>query len=120
MKSGWRKVLSADYLSSINCWAKFAELQKVVSYHSENHKQIILNVSSPFSSIPAHNLSFATSFIVAALFLMVKPSCPMKHQFLRMQIAESINENQTIFKVKEKYGFDLLIFSNYLIILINN
>ena len=117
MKSGWRKVLSADYLSSINCWAKFAELQKVVSYHSKNHKQIILNVSSPFSSVPAHNLSFATSFIVAALFLMVKP---MKHQFLRMQIAESINENQTIFKVKEKYGFDLLIFSNYLITLIKN
>ena len=44
----------------------------------------------------------------------------MKHQFLRMQIAESINENQTIFKVKEKYGFDLLIFSNYLITLIKN
>ena len=29
-------------------------------------KQIILNASSPFTSITAYNLSFATSFIAAA------------------------------------------------------
>ena len=41
-----------------------------------------------------------------------------------MQMVESICENeiinQTIFKIKEKYGFDWLIFSNDVITLINN
>ena len=116
MKSDWREVLSVDYLNSINCWAKLEELQKVIPYHSEKYKQIILNASSPFSSIAAHDLSFATSFIVAALFLMVKASRPMTYQFLTVQMVESISENgiinQTIFKTKEKYVLDSLIFSN--------
>ena len=124
MKSDWREVLSVDYLNSINCWAKLVELQKVIPYHSEKYKQIILNASSPFTSIAAHDLSFATSFIVAALFLMVKTSRPMTYQFLTVQMVESIGENgiinQTIFKTKEKYGFDSLIFSNDVLTLIKN
>ena len=114
MKSDWREVLSVDYRNSINCWAKLAELQKVIPYHSEKHKQIILNASSPFTSIAPHDLSFATSFVVAVLFLMVKVSRPMIYLFLTVQMVESIGENgiinQTIFKTKEKYGFDINIF----------
>ena len=79
IKSYWREVLSVDYLNSINCWAKLEELQKVITSDSEKYKQIILNASSPISSIAVHDLSFATSFIVAALFLMVKVSCPMTY-----------------------------------------
>ena len=116
IKSGWREVLSVDYLNSINCWAKLEELQKVIPYHSEKYKQIILNASSPFASIPAHDLSFATSFIVAAIFFMVKASRLMTYQFLTVQMVESISENgiinQTIFKTNEEYGFDSLIFWN--------
>ena len=124
MKSDWRDVLSVHYLNSINCWAKLEELQKVIPYHSEKYKQIILNASSPFTFIAAHDLSFGTSFIVAALFLMVKASRPMTYQFLTVQMVESIGENgiinQTIFKTKEKYGFDSLIFSNDVLTLIKN
>ena len=115
--------MSVDYLNSINCWAKLEELQKFIPYHSGKYKQIILNASSPFTSIAAHDLSFATSFIVAALFLMVKASRPMTYQFLTVQMVESIGENginQTIFKTKEKYGFDSLIFSNDVLTLIKN
>ena len=116
IKSGWREVLSVDYLNSINCWAKLEELQKVIQYHYEKYKQIILNASSPFTSIPAHDFSFASSFIVAALFLMVKASHPMTCQFFTVQMVASISENgiinQTIFKTKEKYVLDSLIFSN--------
>ena len=104
IKSGWREVLSVDSLNSINCSAKLKELQKVIPYHSEKYKQIILNASSPFTFTAAHDLSFATSFIVAALFLMVKVSRPMTYQFLTVQMPESIGENgivnQTIFKTK--------------------
>ena len=55
---------------------------------------------------------------------MVKASCPMTCQFLTVQMVESIDENgiinQTIFKTKEKYGFDSLIFSNDVLTLIMN
>ena len=124
MKSNWREVLSVDYLNSTNCWANLEELQKVIPHHSEKYKQIILNASSPLTSVAAHILSFATSFIVAALFPMVKASRPMTYQFLTVQMLESIGENeiinQTIFKTNEKYGFDLLIFSNDVLTLIKN
>ena len=99
--------MSDDYLNSINCWAKLEELQKVIPYHSEKYKQIILNASSPFASI-----------------FIVKASRPITYQFLTVQMVESISENgiinQTIFKTKEKYGFDSLIFSNDVLTLIKN
>ena len=72
MESDWRAKA---------CWAKLEELQKFILHHSEKCKQIILNVSSPFAFIPAHDLSIATSFIVAALYLMVKASQLMTYQF---------------------------------------
>ena len=46
MNSEWKEVLSVDYLNSFNCSAKLEELQKVIPYHSEKYKPIILNVSS--------------------------------------------------------------------------
>ena len=86
-----------------------------ILYHSKKYKQNILNASSCLTSIAADDLSFATSFLVAALFLLIKTSWPMKYQFLTFQMIESIGENgiinQTIFKSKKKYDFDSLILS---------
>ena len=106
MKSDWREVLSVHYLNNINCWDKLEQLQKVIPYHSEKYKEIVCNVSQPFASIPAHDLSLATSFTVAALLLMVKGSHPMVYQFLTVNMVQSISENgisnKAIFKAKEK------------------
>ena len=122
MKSDWREILSVDYLNSINCWAKVKELEKVIPYNSEKSNEIILNASSPFASIAAQDLSFATSVIAAALFLMLlkKASRPMTYQLLKVQMVESVGENGIIFKTKENYGFDSLVFSNYVLTLIKN
>ena len=43
---------------------------------------MILNSTTPSSCIAPHDLSFATSFIVAVLFLMVKGSRPMTYKHL--------------------------------------
>ena len=124
MKTEWKEVLSIDYLNSMNCWAKLEELQNVIPFHSDKYKQIILNASSPCKTVAAHDLSFATAFIIAALFLIVKASRPMTYQFLTVQMIQSIDENgiinQTLFKTKEKYGFDSLVFSNDVLTLIND
>ena len=110
MKLQWNEVLSVDYLNSINCWATLANLQNVIPFHANRYKQIILNSTTPSSCIASHYLSFATSFIVAALFLMVKASRPMTYKHLTVEMINSIGENgiihQTLFKTNEKYGFD--------------
>ena len=47
MKLQWNEVLSFDYLNSINCWVKLADLQKVIPFHANRYKQIILNSATP-------------------------------------------------------------------------
>ena len=86
--------------------------------HKQVHK-IILTSATPSSCIAPHDLSFATSFIVDVLFVMVKASRPMCYKHFTVEMINSIDENgiinQTLFKTNEKYGFDsLLLFADVL------
>ena len=91
MKVEWNKILSIDYLESINCWATLKDLKRVVPYHCDKYKQIILNARYQVSFIPAHDLSFCTSFVVATLFLMVKASRPMTYQYLTVAMVKAVD-----------------------------
>ena len=123
MKIEWNTLLSIEYLESINCWATLEDLQKVIPYHSDKYKQIILNANIHVSCVPAHDISFATGFIVSVLFLMVKACRPMTYQNLTITMIKSIKDNgiidQTVFKTNQKYGFDSLMFSFEVLKLIN-
>ena len=123
MKVEWNTLLSVEYLQSINCWATLEDLQKVIPYHSDKYKQIALNAKNNVACVPAHDISFATGFIVSVLFLMVKACRPMTYQNLTITMIKSVKENgiidQTVFKTNEKYGFDSLIFSVEVLTLIN-
>ena len=116
MKVEWNVVLSIEYLNSINCWAGLSDLQAVIPYHADKFTQILLNAGNVDTQIPAHDLSFATAFITAVLFIMVKASRPMTFQYLTVGMVLSISIeggiiDQTKFKTNYKYGFDSLIFS---------
>ena len=82
-----------------------------------------LNAGDEAAIIPAHDLSFATSFIVAVLFIMVKASRPMTYQYLTIKIIQNLRDggivDQTQFKTNYKYGFDSLIFSTECTAIIN-
>ena len=123
MKLQWHELLTVEYLDTMNCWATLEDLQRVIPFHSDKYKQIILNASSASSCVPSHDLTFSTSFIVAVLFLMVKASRPMTYIFLTVEMIQSIQEegiiNQTLFKTNETYGFDSLMFSKEVLTLIN-
>ena len=114
MKLKWNEVLSFYYLNSINYWSTLADLQKVIPLHANRYKQIVLNSAAPPSCIAPHDLSFATSFIVAVLLLMVKVSRPMTYKHLIIEMIKSIGANgiinQTFSKTNEKYGFGSLLF----------
>ena len=111
MKLQWNEVLSVDYLNSLNCWAILADLQKVIPFHANRYKQIILNSTTPSSCTAPHDLSFATSFIVAVLFLMVKASRLMTYKHLIVEMINSIGENgiinQNVIQNKRKIWFRL-------------
>ena len=123
MRVEWNTLLNVDYLETINCWATLQDLQKVIPYHSDKYKQIVMNSNDHSICIPAHDLSFATSFIVAILFLVVKASRPMTYQYLTVNMIKSVGNDgiidQTIFKTQEKYSFDTLMFSKDVLTLIN-
>ena len=123
MKAEWAKVLTVEYLDSINCWATLQDLQKVIHYHCDKYKQIVLTARNQVACVPAHDLSFATSFIIAVLFLMVKASRPMTYQYLTVSMVKAVGGDgiidQTMFKTQQKYGFDSLIFSVEVLTLLN-
>jgi len=123
MRIEWNNVLSIEYLESINCWATLEQLQEVIPYHGDKFSQILLNASRTSAYVPSHDLSFATSYVVAILFLLVKASRPMTYQYLTVQMLQNIDQNgiidQTMFKTREKYGFDSLIFTKEIIDILN-
>jgi len=119
MRSQWNVLLSVEYLSSINCWATLDDLQSVIPFHGDRFAEIILNSSTESAIVSPHDLSFCTSFIATVLFLMVKASRPMTFQYLTVEMFTNIDSNgfidQTLFKTKDRYGFDSLIFSQEVI-----
>ena len=123
MRAEWNVLLSVEYLSKINCWATLDDLETVIPYHGNKFTQILINSSVDEVTIPSHDLSFCTSYIVAVLFLMVKASRPMTYQYLTVTMINSIGEDgvidQTAFKTQTKYGFDSLIFTKQTIDIIN-
>ena len=117
MRVEWKTVLSIEHFESINCWATLADLQSVLPFHEERFAQVI-NLAKGNAIIP-HDLTFATSFLVAVLFLKVKGSRPMTYQFLTVEMMKSALKTGVIdqkhFKTELKYGFDSLIFSDYVL-----
>ena len=63
------------------------------------------------------DLTFATKFVAMYLFIKVKGSCPMTHQYLTVGMIGKAKRNggfidQKTFKTAGKYGFDSLILTD--------
>lgn len=114
MRASWATLLSVEHFKENGCWATLEEMQQVIPYHGERFAQLVLMANNKEAIVPSHELSFATAFIVAVLFLMVKAARPMSFQFLTTKMISGINDqgivDQCMFKTQEKYGFDSLIF----------
>ena len=115
MRSEWNVLLSVEYLSKIDSWATLEDMQQVLPFNADKFTQVLLNASSGDNVIvPAHDLSFCTSYIISVLFIMVKASRPMTFQYLTVTMFNSIGKDgmidQTNFKTQNKYGFDTIIF----------
>ena len=112
----WNELLSLEYLTSINCWATLEQMQNVVPFHENKYNQIIAIAKDDGNNTSAHDIAFATSYVICVLFLVVKGTRPMTYQYLTMEMINSLPEtggviDSTKFKTAQCYGFDSLVFN---------
>ena len=121
----WNTVLSLEYLTSINCWATLEEMQKVVPFHENKYNQIISMSKEDGNGTSPHDLTFATSYVICVLFLVVKGTRPMTYQYLTTEMIQSLKGKEgiidsTMFKTAQTYAFDSLVFNDSAINVISN
>ena len=95
MNWDWGEVLNVDYLNSISCWGKLDKL----------------DITPYFEYIITIYIHCSVRFIICNV---VHRCCFTSYR----KILTSYEDNQTLFKTKEKYGFDSLI-SNVVLTLKN-
>ena len=69
-------------------WATMKELQQVIPFHVEKFNDILSRCKQSPKDVSPTELTFATRFIAAFLFLRVKGTRPMSYQFLTLEMIE--------------------------------
>ena len=100
MRSNWTSELDIETLESRRSWATLSVLQ---------------NCMTCPSSVRPGDVTFATRFVAAYMFLKVKGCRPMTYQHLTLRMFESAKRNegmvdQKMFKAAKRYGFDSVYF----------
>ena len=120
MRANWTTELDIETLETRRSWATLSEVQSVIPFHSERYDSVLENcMTCPCSVAPA-DVTFATRFVAAYLFVKVKGCRPMTYQHLTLRMFESAKKNegmvdQKIFKTAKKYGFDSVYLDDYTI-----
>ncbi|CAB4042799.1 partial, partial [Paramuricea clavata] len=115
MRSNWTTELDIETLESRRSWATLSEVQSVIPFHVERYESVLEKCMACSSSVKTGDVTFATRFVAAYMFLKVKGCRPMTYQHLTLRMFESAKRNegmvdQTIFKTAKKYGFDSVYF----------
>ena len=115
MRLNWTTDLDIETLESGRSWATLSEVQSVIPFHIEHYKSILETSKMNSSCVKPGDLTFATRFIAAYLFLKVKGCRPMTYQHLGLRMFESAKRNdgmvdQKISKTAKTYGFDCAYF----------
>ena len=115
MRSNWTTELDIETLEWRRSWATLSEVQSVIPFHEERYKSVFENCIVSPSSVKTGDVTFATRFVAAYMFLKVKGCRPMTYQHLTLRMFESAKRNegmvdQKIFKTAKRYGFDSVYF----------
>ena len=72
MRSNWTSELDIETLESHRSWASLGEVQSVIPFHMERYESVLENCVICPSSVRPSDITFATRFVAAYLFLKVK------------------------------------------------
>lgn len=108
MRLQWTNDLDIDTLESKGHAATLDELLKVVSNNLPRFESVIKMCKETSGTVSPSDLSFATKFVGVFLFIKVKRSRPMTHQYLPMDMVEGARKkggfiDQKNFKTKANY-----------------
>lgn len=113
----WTRNFDLETLISQNSWATVEEIESVIPFHLPKFQVIIQKCKSPSRhDATVTELTYATRFITAFLFLSVKCSRPMTFQKLTVPMMERARKDggcvdQKEFKTANEYLYDTLIFT---------
>ena len=79
MRSNWTSELDIETLESRRSWASLGEVQSVIPFHMERYESVLENCMTCPSSVTPADITFATRFVAAYLFLKVKGCRPMTY-----------------------------------------
>ena len=93
------------------------ELQQVLPFQVEKFNDILGRCKQSPKDVQPTELTFATRFIAAVLFLRVKGTRPMSYQFLTLEMIEYASKkdsfiDQRKFKTANRYIFFLSVRQN--------
>jgi hypothetical protein len=115
MRSNWTTELGIETLESRRSWATISEIQSVIPFHEDRYKSVLENCMISPSTVKTGDVTFATRFVAAYMFLKVKGCRPMTYQHLTLRMFECAKRNEGIvdekvFKTAKTYGFDSVYF----------
>ena len=123
-KVEYSRNLDLETLISRNSWATIQEMEEVIPYHTPRYKYVLKKCKAKDEQVNVSELSFATRFIVAFMFLRVKCTRPMSYQFMTTNMFNAAKQNggfidQTLFKTHDKYMFDTLFLTDDVLAIID-
>ena len=109
----WTSELHIDALEAKGHWATMEELLEVVGRYLPRYESVFKTCRDKPDTVSPLELSFATKFLAVYLFIKVKGSRPMTHQYLTVEMVDKAKTNggfidQKQFKTAGKYRFDSL------------
>ena len=118
MRSNWTSELDIETLESRRSWASLGEVQSIIPFHMERYESVLENCMTCPSSVAPADITFATRFVAAYLFLKGKGCRPMTYQSLTLRMFENARKNdamvaQKIFKTAKRYGFNSVYFDKF-------
>ena len=94
MRANWTTELDIEALESRRSWATLSEVQFVIPFHSQRYESVLEKCITYPSSVTPADVTFATRFVAAYLFLKVKGCRPMTYQHLTLRMLESAKKNE--------------------------
>ena len=76
MRANWTTELDIETLESRRSWATLPEVQSIIPFHRERYESVLENCMACRSSVSPADVTFATRFVAAYLFLKVKGFSP--------------------------------------------
>ena len=113
MRVQWSTSLDIETLEKKGHWPTMKELQQVIPFHVEKFNELRSRCKQSPKDVSPTELTFATRFIAAFLFLRVKGTRPVSYQFLTLEMIEYASKKDNFIDQREFKTTDRCVFYSF-------